>query len=84
MGAAYDPLAPDVRAYDLDAGVLGEKIFRTAPGAPREEDLRDGRFAEFDWATWDTQLERDVAAGKLTDLADRALRDHTAGRSKPL
>lgn len=47
MGAAYDPLAPDVRAYDLNSGVLGEKIFRTAPGAPREEDLRDGRFAEF-------------------------------------
>lgn len=47
MGAAYDPLAPDVRAYDLDTGLLGEKIFRTAPGAFKEEDLRNGTFTEF-------------------------------------
>ena len=41
-------------------------------------------FLEYDWAAWDRQLERDVQAGKLDQLADRALRDHTAGKTKPL
>ena len=41
-------------------------------------------FLEFDWAVWDRELERDVAAGKLDALADEALRDHAAGRSRPL
>ena len=41
-------------------------------------------FLEYDWAAWDRQLERDVQAGKLDQLADRALRDHAAGKSKPL
>jgi hypothetical protein len=41
-------------------------------------------FLEFDWAVWDRQLERDVRAGKLDALADKALRDHAAGKTKPL
>jgi hypothetical protein len=41
-------------------------------------------FLEYDWAAWDRQLERDVQASKLDQLADRALRDHTAGKTKPL
>lgn len=41
-------------------------------------------FVEFDWAMWDRQLERDVAAGKLDALADKALRDHSSGKSTPL
>lgn len=41
-------------------------------------------FLEYDWAAWDRQLERDIQAGKLDRLADMALRDHTAGKSKPL
>ena len=41
-------------------------------------------FLEYDWAAWDRQLERDIQAGKLDQLADRALRDHTAGKTKPL
>ena len=41
-------------------------------------------FLEFDWAAWDRQLERDVRAGKLDALADKALRDHAAGKTKPL
>ena len=41
-------------------------------------------FLEFDWALWDRQLERDVAAGKLDVLAEKALRDHAAGKSTPL
>jgi hypothetical protein len=41
-------------------------------------------FVEFDWAAWDRQLERDVHAGKLDALAEKALRDHAAGKTKPL
>lgn len=41
-------------------------------------------FLEYDWADWDRQLERDVRAGKLDRLADKALRDHAAGKTTPL
>lgn len=41
-------------------------------------------FLEYDWSAWDRQLERDVRAGKLDDLAEKALRDHAAGKTKPL
>ncbi len=41
-------------------------------------------FLEFDWALWDRQLERDVAAGKLDALAEKALRNHAAGKTTPL
>jgi hypothetical protein len=41
-------------------------------------------FLEYDWAAWDRQLERDVRGGKLDDLAEKALRDHAAGKTKPL
>ncbi|MDP2639464.1 MAG: hypothetical protein Q8Q16_02180 [Betaproteobacteria bacterium] len=41
-------------------------------------------FLEFDWALWDQQLERDVAAGKLDVLAEKALRDHAGGKTTPL
>jgi hypothetical protein len=41
-------------------------------------------FAAFDAETWDRQFEADVKAGKLDALADRALRDHAAGKSTKL
>ena len=41
-------------------------------------------FLEYDWAAWDRQLERDVQAGRLDDLAEKALRDHAAGKTTPL
>jgi hypothetical protein len=41
-------------------------------------------FLEFDWEKWDRQLERDVAAGKLDALGEKALRDHASGKSTPL
>jgi len=41
-------------------------------------------FVEFDWATWDRKLERDVESGRLDDLAKKALRDHAAGKTTPL
>jgi uncharacterized protein YfaT (DUF1175 family) len=47
MGAGYEAFAPDVRAYTLDGGLLGERLFRTTFGPFRETDLRDDTFAEF-------------------------------------
>ena len=41
-------------------------------------------FLEYDWATWDRQIERDAQAGRLDDLAAKALRDHSAGKTTPL
>jgi hypothetical protein len=41
-------------------------------------------FLDHDWAAWDRKLEDDVAAGRLDELADKALAHHAAGRTKPL
>jgi len=40
-------------------------------------------FLEFDASAWDRQVEADVNAGALDNLADEALADHLAGRSRP-
>ena len=47
MGAGYEGLAPDVRAYDLEHGLLGETLFRTAYGSFKESDLDGQAFSEF-------------------------------------
>jgi len=36
-------------------------------------------FAEFDADAWDRQFEQDVAAGRLDELAEEALRDLREG-----
>jgi hypothetical protein len=41
-------------------------------------------FAEFEADLWDRQLEEDARDGKLDSLAQRALRDHAAGKSTEL
>jgi len=41
-------------------------------------------FAEFDAAAWDQQFEEDVAAGKLDQLAEKALKDSREGRCTDL
>ena len=41
-------------------------------------------FDEFDAETWDKQLEDDVMAGKLDNLADQAISDFQAGKCKEL
>ena len=47
MGKAYEAVASDVVAFDLDHNPLGEKIFRADFGSFQESDLRNGRFSEF-------------------------------------
>ena len=41
-------------------------------------------YAEFDAVVWDRQLETDADRGALDHLADEALAEHRAGRSRPL
>ena len=41
-------------------------------------------FSEFDAASWDQQFEADATSGRLDALADAALADHAAGRSRKL
>jgi hypothetical protein len=41
-------------------------------------------FEAFEAARWDERLESDAKSGALDRLADAALADHRAGRSKPL
>lgn len=40
-------------------------------------------FAEFDHANWDEKLANDARHGKLDTLADEALKDHDAERTRP-
>ncbi|MEP7270271.1 MAG: DUF1175 family protein [Acidobacteriota bacterium] len=47
IGGFTEPVAPDVRGLQLEAGLLGEKLFRTKFGQFRETDLTDGTFSEF-------------------------------------
>ena len=41
-------------------------------------------FIEFDASGWDRQFETDAKAGKLDAAAERALKNHAAGRSTRL
>ena len=41
-------------------------------------------FERYDAEVWDSQIESDAKNGKLGRLAERALRDHQAGRSTEL
>jgi hypothetical protein len=60
-----------------------EKIERDVQALSPEE-LAQFRawFLEYDWAVWDRQIERDAEAGRLDDLAAKALRDHEAGKTR--
>jgi hypothetical protein len=41
-------------------------------------------FIEHDWQVWDTELERDVAAGKLDDVAAEALAEYRRGETREI
>jgi len=41
-------------------------------------------FQEYDAAEWDNQIERDAVAGRFDKLAEKALADHEAGRTKEI
>jgi hypothetical protein len=41
-------------------------------------------FLEFDSDLWDSRVESDADSGQLDVLADTAIAEHRAGRTKPL
>jgi hypothetical protein len=41
-------------------------------------------FAEYDWQLWDRELQRDVAAGKLDEMAAEALAEDERGETTKL
>lgn len=41
-------------------------------------------FVKFDADGWDRQIETDIEAGKLEDLATKALSEHKRGESREL
>lgn len=47
MGPGYEGVAPDVRAYRLETGLLAERIFRTDYGSFKESDMEGKTFSEF-------------------------------------
>jgi hypothetical protein len=62
-----------------------DEIRRAVEALPADELSRfRAWFAEYDGATWDEQIERDAAEGRLDALADEALRDFREGRTLPL
>ena len=61
------------------------EIERAIEKLPPEELARlRAWFAEFDGARWDRQIEQDVAAGRLDDLAKEAISDLRQGRCTDL
>lgn len=51
---------------------------------PRELAAFRAWFAEHDWQVWDRQLEQDIAAGKLDQMAAEALAEHERGETTKL
>jgi len=51
-----------------------------------QEQLRQFRawYEKFDSNAWDRQIEEDAVGGKLDALAEAAIADHKAGKSKEL
>ena len=45
---------------------------------------RFSRFPEYQWQEWDHQIEHDSKTGRLKALAEKALSDHLAGRTRPV
>ena len=60
-----------------------EKLERAVQKLSREElaAFRDW-FRKYDSDEWDRQIEKDVHSGKLDSLAEEAISEHKAGRTK--
>ncbi len=58
------------------------ELEKTISRLPPEEltKFRDW-FLVFDAKHWDREIEADVTAGRLDDLANQAIREHQAGES---
>jgi hypothetical protein len=71
------------RVYDDRMSVEEiEKAFVKLPLKERARLLEV--LAELDAAEFDAKIEADIKAGKLDKLAEQALAEHAAGKTKPL
>ncbi|HWA89714.1 MAG TPA: hypothetical protein VG889_06740 [Rhizomicrobium sp.] len=62
-----------------------EEIEKALPTLSRQERARLlAVLEEMDAAEVDTQIERDIRAGKFDELAKQARVNHAAGKTKPL
>ena len=62
-----------------------EKLEREVQKLSREElaAFRDW-FRKYDSDAWDRQVEHDVQSGRLDSLAEEAIAEHEAGRTKEI
>ena len=62
-----------------------KEVERSVAQLPQEQ-LRQFRawYEKFDSEAWDEQIQKDIAAGKLDVLAEAAIADHQAGKTKKL
>lgn len=51
---------------------------------PRERAAFRKWFQEYDAEEWDRQIEEDAMAGRLDELAEKAIADHKKGRTTEL
>ena len=62
-----------------------EQLEETVAKLPPEQLARFREwFREFDAELFDEKIANDLSAGRLDELANAAIADHQAGRSKPL
>lgn len=59
-----------------------KEAIRNLPPKPRKEVT--SWCCEFEEDEWDQQIEQDIKAGKLQQLADAAKKAHTEGRTTQL
>ena len=66
-------------------GITVEELEKLITQLPKDQ-LRKFRawYEKFDSDAWDEQIEKDAASGKLDALAEAAVAEHQAGRSKRL
>ena len=64
-------------------GITVEELEKLIAQLPQDQ-LRKFRawYEKFDSDAWDEQIEKDAAGGKLDALAEAAIAEHRAGRSK--
>ncbi len=62
-----------------------EELEQAVTQLPSDQ-LREFRawYEKFDSEVWDKQIEQDILAGKLDELAGSAIADHKAGESTKL
>jgi len=64
-----------------NAREIGEEIMRL----PQDQLQKFREWYEvFDSEQWDEQIASDASDGKLDEIADRAMKEYTAGKSRPI